>query len=105
MADVLIGENGSGEIAHDLMHINQHFAGVLRVEQGGLDVRVDFGPLLGPVGADGLVAVDEAAFKGLGPFDVGRHRGECGVDVAGVEGGVRGAEEADFGGMLVGDGR
>lgn len=99
-----VGENGSGQIAHDLMHVDEYSPGALRIVQSGLDAWVDFGPLLGPVCADGWMASDEATFEGFGPRDVGRHRGECGIDVSRIESGVGGAEEADFCGGLVGGG-
>jgi hypothetical protein len=40
------------------------------------------------------MAMDVPALHAIGPIDVGVHDGEDGVDVAGVEGTVRRADEA-----------
>lgn len=104
MADVVIGEDGSGEVADDLVNFDQDAIGVFRVEGHRLDVRVDLAPLLGPVGANFFGAADEAALERLRPSDVGGHGDEGGVDVPGVEGGVGGAEQfdSDAGGVAMG---
>ena len=96
MADVVIGEDGSGEIADDLVNFDQDAAGVFRVEGDRLDVRVDLAPLLGPVGANFFGPADKAALERFRPGDVRGHGGEGGIDVPGVEGGIGGAEQFDF---------
>ena len=60
VADVPISNDGPGQVAHDLMHLDQDAAGTVRAEGGRLNVRVDLGPLLRPVGADLLIAAGEA---------------------------------------------
>jgi hypothetical protein len=52
MANVVIGNNGSGHVTYDLMHNYQNSIAVLRVKFNRLDVRIDLAPLLFPVCAN-----------------------------------------------------
>ena len=89
VADVLIAKNGPGQVAHDLMHIDHNAPDPLGVKGNRLDMRVDLGPLLRPVGADLLRSSDEAAFEGFRPGHARAHGREGGVNVSRVEGCVR----------------
>lgn len=66
MNDVLINEYGSSQIAHDLMHLDQDACSIFQVESNWLNMRVDFTPLLCPISANGLLALDKAALEPLG---------------------------------------
>jgi hypothetical protein len=101
MTNVVIDEDGSGQVAYYLMYLDQNAAGTLRVKGGRLDMRVDLGPLLRPVGADFLVTAGEAAFERLRPSYVRGHGGEGSVDVSRVECCVRRAEQLNLRGWLV----
>ena len=92
MAHVPIGNHGSSQVAHDLMHIDQNMPGILRVKRNRLDVRIDLTPLLRPVSANLFWSTDKTAFERFRPSHVRGHEGKGGVDVARVEGSVRGAE-------------
>ena len=89
MANVLIGKHGSGQIAHDLMHLDQDLPSVLRVKGNRLDVWIDLAPLLCPVSADFLGPTDKTTFERLRPGHVGSHQSEGGINVARVEGRIR----------------
>src|ERR1700758_4704011 len=96
MSNVLIGQNGSCKVAHHLMHVHQDVPGILMMEGYRLNVRIDFAPLLRPVGADFFRPVDKAAFERPRPLHVGGHEGERGVNVARIEGHVSGTEQFGF---------
>jgi hypothetical protein len=51
MPNVLIGNHGPSQVAHDLMHFDQDVPSILGVEGHRFDVRIDFAPLLRPVSA------------------------------------------------------
>ena len=89
VANVFIGKHGSGQIAHDLMHLDQDLPSVLRIKGNQLDVWIDLAPLLCPVSADFLRTTDKTAFERLRPSHVRSHKGEGGVNVARVEGRIR----------------
>lgn len=89
VANVFIGKHGSGQIAHDLMHLDQDLPSVLRVKGNRLDVWIDLAPLLCPVSADFLRPMDKTAFERLRPGHVGSHEGDGGINVARVEGRIR----------------
>ena len=89
VANVLIGNHGSSQVAHDLMYVDQDLPGILRVKGNRLDVWIDLVPLLRPVGADFFRPTDETAFERLRPGHVDSHEGEGGIDVTRVEGRVR----------------
>lgn len=93
---MFIREYGSGQVAHDLMHVNQNLPIRLRVKRNRLNVGIDFGPLLRPVSADFLRAMNKAAFKGFGPSYSRRHGGQGGLDVSGVESGVGRTQQLDL---------
>jgi len=96
MAHVLIAEDGSSQVAHDLVDVDQDTPGILRVKGHWLYVRVDLAPLLRPVSANPFGPTDKSALKRFRPSDVGGHLREGGVDVPRVEGRVRRAEQCDF---------
>src|SRR5262245_9958960 len=86
MAHSLIGEPATGQNAHDLMDLGQDAAATFQVKGHWLHVRIDLAPLLGPVSAHSLWAMDKAALERARPSDVGSHEDESGVDVARIEG-------------------
>ena len=88
MTDVHIGENGPGQVTHDLMHVDQNTPVTLPMEGNRLDTRIDLGPLLRPVGPDRLMTTDKTAFEGFRPRHVRSHRRKGGVNVPRVEGGI-----------------
>jgi len=97
MTHALVGEHRSRQVANYLMHLDQNTAGILRVESNWPHMRVNFAPLLRPVGTDFFGPTDKTTFERAGPLDIMRHESQGGVDVAGVEGGVGCAEEWDCG--------
>ena len=101
MAHMLIGQNCSTQVTHDLMHLHQHPPGLIRIKRNRLDRRIDLTPLLRPISADFFRPADEAAFKGLRPRYVRSHHSESGVNVSRVEGCVRGTEQSNFGRRLI----
>ena len=86
MTEVHIGENGPGQIAHDLMHLDQNTPVTLPMEGYRLDTRINLGPLLRPVGPDRLVTTDKTAFEGFWPRHVRSHRRKGSVNVPRAEG-------------------
>ena len=70
MAHMLIGNHGSGQVAHDLMHMDQNAPGLLRVKRNRLDMRIDLAPLLRPVIADFFRPTDKTAFERFRPSHV-----------------------------------
>ena len=83
---VLIGKHGSGQIAHDLMHLDQDLPSLLCVKGNWLDLSIDLAPLLRPVSAYFLMPTDKTAFERPRPSDIGSHKGEGGINVTRVEG-------------------
>jgi hypothetical protein len=96
MPNVLIGNHGPSQVAHDLMHFDQDVPGILGVKGHRFDVRIDFAPLLSPVGADGFRPTDKTAFERSGPLYLGSHESKCGINIAGVESRVGGTEQFGF---------
>jgi len=96
MAHVLIGKDGSSQVAHDLMNIDQDAPGTLRIKGDRLHVRVDLGPLLRPVSAHFFGPADKTALERSWPSHVRGHGGEGGIDVSRVECRVGRAEQFDF---------
>jgi len=96
MAHVLIAEDGSSQVAHDLVDVDQDTPGILRVKGHWLYVRVDLAPLLRPVSANFLGPTDKSALERSRPSYVRGHGGECGVNVPRVEGRVGQAEWFNF---------
>ena len=86
MADVHIDENGPGQVTHDLMHVYQNTPVTLPMKGNRLDTRIDFGPLLRPIGPNRLMTTDKAAFEGFRPRHIRSHRRKGGVNVPRVEG-------------------
>jgi hypothetical protein len=96
VAHVLIGKNGSSQIMHDLMHLDQNAAGLLRVKGNRLDVRIDLAPLVCPVSANFFASTDKTAFERSRPSYVRSHQGNGGVNVSRVKGCVSRTEQFDF---------
>ena len=96
MAHVLIDDNRSSQVAHNLMHIDQDMLGPFRVKSHRLHVRVDLAPLLLPVSADLLMPTDKTTFERSRPSHVRCHEGEGGVNVPRVEIRVGSAEQFDL---------
>lgn len=85
MTDVLISKHSSSQIVDDLMNLDQDASGIFRVEVNWLNMRIDLAPLLCPISADGLLALDKTALKGSRPSDLRSHEGKGRVNVSGVE--------------------
>jgi hypothetical protein len=96
VANVFVTKNGPVQVAHDLMHIDQDSPDTLGMEGNRLDVRVNLGPLLGPVSSDLLVTANDAPLKRPRPSHVRGHGGEGSVEVPRVERSVRRTEQFDF---------
>ena len=96
MTDVLISKYGSSQIAHDLVYLDQDASRIFRVEGNWLNMRVNLAPLLIPISADGLLALNEAAFERSWPNYVGSHQDEGCVGVSGVECRIGCAKQFDF---------
>lgn len=88
MTNMVIHKDGSRQVTYNLVHIDQNSPLFLRMKGDWLYVRINFGPLLRPVGADFLMATDKAAFERLRPSYVLTHGSECEVYVSRVEGSV-----------------
>ena len=97
MTNALVGKNGSGPVADDLMHLDCDPFGILGVKNERLYMRVDLAPLLCPISADLIGATDKTAFERSGPSHVWRHEGEGRVNVPRVESRVGGAKQRDLG--------
>ena len=85
MTDVLISKYGSSQIAHDLMYLDQDASRIFRVERNWLNMPVNLAPLLCPISADGLLALDKTALERSRPGYIGSHEGKGCIDVSGVE--------------------
>ena len=96
VANVLIGKHGSGQIAHDLMHLDQDLPSILRVKGNRLDVWIDLAPLLRPVSADFFRPTDKTAFERSRSNHVRSHEGKGSVNVSRVKGCVCRTEQFDF---------
>ena len=90
MTDMHIGENGSGQVTHDLVHADQNTPVTLPMEGNRLNTRIDLGPLLRPVGPHRLMTTDETAFESSWPRHVRSHRRKGRVNVPRVEGRIGG---------------
>ncbi len=89
MANVLVGKHGTGQIAHDLMHINQNLRRVFGIKSGRLNLGVDLTPLFSPVRTNFIRPLYKTAFKRFRPSHVGSHEGESCVNVTRVKSRVR----------------
>src|SRR5262245_39101599 len=85
MTDALISKYGPSQIAYDQMNLDQDASCVFRVERNWLNMRVDLAPLLCPISADGLLALDKAPPERSRPGYIGTHKGKGCVGVSGVE--------------------
>ena len=92
VTDVFVGNYGSGQVAHDLVHDDQNAPIIFRVESYRLYVWVDFAPLLRPVGPDLFRPTNKTAFERSRPRHIRSHQSEGRANVPCVEGGVGGAE-------------
>ena len=89
MAHVLISKHGSGQAAHDLMHVDQDLASAQPVKGNRLYVWIDLSPLLRPVGADFFAPTDKTALERLRPSHVNSHEGKRDINLTRVKGRVR----------------
>jgi hypothetical protein len=95
MPNGFIGQHGSSQVEHDLMHFDQDLPGVVLVERNRFHMPINFAPLLCPVGADFFRSVDEAVERPWS-LHVGSHEGQGGINVARVENRVGGTEQFGF---------
>jgi hypothetical protein len=68
--DHFIGEEIPSEIAHHLMHFDDHFCFWAFRKRNRLDVRIDHCPLPRPVIAYSFAPVDMAPFHAICPNDI-----------------------------------
>jgi hypothetical protein len=95
MTSVFVGNHGTGQVAHDLVHIDQDLRSTLGIEGNRLNLRVDLTPLFGPICADFIRSVDKTAFECPWPAYVGAHESESGANVARVESRIGRAQQLD----------
>ncbi len=88
MTDVYIGKNGSGQVTHDLVHLDQNTPVTFPMKGNRVDMRINLGPLLRPIGPDRFMAMRDTAFEGFRPRHVRSHRRKGSVNVPCVEGRV-----------------
>lgn len=96
MTDVFIGYNGSSHVTNDLMHFYRDPIDALRVKGNRLYVRIDFAPLLCPVGAHLLRPLYNPPFERSRSGLVRSHQGEGNINIPRVEGHVSCAEQLDL---------
>lgn len=96
MTDHLIDKKFAFTIMNHLVNFYNPSASVIKVYAHWFDVRIEDGPLPGPVVAYTFVPIDEAAFHSVRPDDVGLHSGQHGVEPAGIEIAVGALEEFAF---------
>ena len=96
MQDHLIRQDLAGQVADELMHVDDDPTGFIGAEAPRFDMGVDRGPLAAPVLTDRRVAMDAPALHPVRPVHIGMHEGEDGVDVASIEGPVGGAQKILF---------
>ena len=104
VADHLIHEQIAIEIVNDLMDFDDNLALRSLGECDRLDMRVDHGPLPGPIAADSIASVNVAAFHAVGPHHVFMQSGEDGLHVTRVESVVEALEEVDLIDLVFGRG-
>ena len=88
MSDDLVLQDVAGEVANHLMDFHGHSSVARGAEGHGLDGRIDHAPLPRPVVADAGVADDGTTLHAVGPGDIRVHRGQGGLDVPRIEGGI-----------------
>src|SRR3546814_1149499 len=59
MTHAFICDNGPRHVTNDLVHIDQHPTGTVRMKNNRLHMRIDFAPLLCPVSANLFMPSDE----------------------------------------------
>ena len=96
MTNVFIGDNGSGQVTNDLVHIYQDPIDVLRVKCNRLHVRIDLAPLLRPVSANLFGALYKAPFERSRPSHIWSHQGGGSINIPRIEGRVGRAEQLDL---------
>ena len=77
-----------------LVAFHRHVSFIRGSEAHGLDGRIDHAPLPSPVVADTAVPEHGAALHAIGPGDIRVHRGQNGLDVPRIEGGIGFPEQA-----------
>jgi hypothetical protein len=65
VANMLISQHSSVQIAHDLMHFDQDLPSIFRGKGNRLDVWIDLAPLLRPVSTNFFSSTNKTAFKRL----------------------------------------
>jgi len=96
VTDHLIQQEVAVEVAYHLVDFDDGLSfGAFR-EPDRLDVRIDHGPLAGPVAAHRVSSVLVATLHAIGPHDVPVHGGEDGFHIAGVKAVVNVLQELDF---------
>jgi hypothetical protein len=91
--DSLVGDHGTVEVADDLVHVDDGPALIVLGELPRLHLWVDGLELPRPVVAHLLMTAHASAVDRTGPVDIGVEGREGCLEVAGVEGGVAGADE------------
>jgi hypothetical protein len=83
----------AAKIANRLMDLDVSSAVRVSGKADGFDVRVKRTPLADPVFADSTMAVDPATLHSIRPVHIFVHCPENGVNIAGVEGAIGGANK------------
>jgi hypothetical protein len=94
MPDDVVLHDIAGEVPNNLVDLHGHASVTRGTEAHGLDGRIDHAPLPSPVVADAAVPEHGAALHAIGPGDIRVHRGQNGLDVPRIEGGIGFPEQA-----------
>jgi len=89
MTDMLVCDNGSTQVAHHLMHIDQDRPSIAFVKSHWFYLRVNLTPLRCPVSADFIRSHNKTSFKRSRPGHIKGHQRQGGVNVSRVEGCIR----------------
>src|SRR3546814_7031745 len=63
MTHAFICDNGPRHVTNDLVHIDQHPVGTVRMKNNRFHMRIDFAPLLCPVSANLFMPSDETTLE------------------------------------------
>ena len=96
MMDPRIGEQPSIQIANHLVYLHQNASIILPVERNRLHVRIDFAPLLRPVGRDRLLPLDKPSLERPRPSHIRSHQRKGGIDLPSIESRVGRTEQIGF---------
>jgi len=96
MVDGCVHEEVAFHVMDDLVYGDDPIVATVRVDGNRVDARVNCCKLTRPVFANGLSAMDVAAFHSVRPFDFRVHEGDYRLNVTGVEIAICGGENFAF---------